>query len=401
VFRLRGQSTHRIIHNRRPELSQFAARLTGHPFGERGSGRDRRGAPAHLEPHFHRDLSVEARAEPQDVPASRIRDLDRHCRRREFAHVPRILKVIEKWVGIHVCSNIGMLQVVAAVLERDGRVLIAQRKPGQSHALQWEFPGGKVEPGETPDAAMARELHEELGIADARGREIGRYVFSYPGRATIELLFIRVDAWSGEPDNLVFHDLRWELPRRLVEYDFLEGDRDFLRTYTGRMPSVKTVDPSENEFLKALESKSGKPSPFFRVMANRPEALKNFVPFYGSVAGPGSVERRTKELVYLTVSYTNECAFCSWAHEASGRKAGITDDQLKILKAGGEEGFSDAELAAIRYARELTMTANGTKSRDALKAHYNDEQVVELTMLAAIANFTNRFNNGLAIFPDA
>jgi 8-oxo-dGTP diphosphatase len=293
-----------------------------------------------------------------------------------------------------------MLQVVAALVERDGRVLIAQRKPGQWHALQWEFPGGKVEPGETPAAAVARELEEELGIEGSRGEEVHRYRYCYPGKSPIELIFIRVREWTGEPRNLVFQDLRWEQPHLLDSYDFLEGDREFLRTYTGRMPSVKTVDPSENEFLKALESKSGKPSPFFRVMANRPEALKNFVPFYGAVAGPGSVERRTKELVYLAVSYANQCAFCSWAHEGPGRKAGISDAELKTLQSGSEEGFSGPELAAIRYAREVTKTANATATRDGLKAHFNDEQIVELTMVAAIANFTNRFNNSLAIFPE-
>lgn len=293
-----------------------------------------------------------------------------------------------------------MLQVVAALIERGGRVLIAQRKPEQWHALQWEFPGGKVEAGESPEAAVARELEEELGIQDAAGEEIARYSFSYPGRAAIELIFLRVRTWTGEPANRVFHDLQWEFPHRLSEYDFLEGDRDFLRTYTGRMPSVKMVDPSENEFLASLESKTKKANPFFRVMANRPEALKNFVPFYGAVAGPGSVDRRTKELVYLAVSYTNQCAFCSSAHEDAGRKAGITDEELKTLKSGGESGFSDAELAAIRYARELTKTANATATRDALKAHYNDEQIVELNMLTAVANFTNRFNNGLAILPE-
>lgn len=293
-----------------------------------------------------------------------------------------------------------MVQVVAALIERDGRVLIAQRKPDQWHPLQWEFPGGKVEPGESPAEAVARELEEELGISRAAGVEIARYPYAYPGRPAIDLIFIRVERWTGEPRNLVFHDLRWEHPHRLSGYDFLEGDREFLRTYTGDMPSVKMVDPSQNEFLASLESKTKKANPFFRVMANRPEALKNFVPFYGAVAGPGSVERRTKELVYLAVAYTNQCAFCSWAHEGAGRKAGITDDELATLKSGGEAGFSEAELAAIRYARELTKTANAATTRDALKAHYNDEQIVELTMLAGIANFTNRFNNGLGILPE-
>jgi uncharacterized peroxidase-related enzyme len=171
------------------------------------------------------------------------------------------------------------------------------------------------------------------------------------------------------------------------------------------MPAhIKLAEPSQNEFLASLEAKNhNKPNPFFRAMGNRPDALKNFVPFYGSVAGPGSVDRRIKELVYLTVSFTNRCAFCAWAHTASGRKAGVTEEELQALESGHDQTtppFSQAELAAIRYARELTKTADAATTRDALKHHFNDEQVVELTMLAALANFTNRFNNGLGIQPE-
>jgi uncharacterized peroxidase-related enzyme len=163
---------------------------------------------------------------------------------------------------------------------------------------------------------------------------------------------------------------------------------------------IAKIDPAQNEFLAALEAKSKKPSPFFRTMAHRPEALKNFVPFYGAVAGPGAVDRRTKELVYLTVSYTNHCAFCTAAHIASGKKAGVTDEELKALEAGSDEGFSEPERAAVRYARELTLTANAGQTRDELRRHFNDEQVVEITLQAALANFTNRFNNGLLIMPE-
>jgi uncharacterized peroxidase-related enzyme len=161
------------------------------------------------------------------------------------------------------------------------------------------------------------------------------------------------------------------------------------------------IDPAQNEFLAGLEAKSKKPSAFFRTMAQRPEALKTFVPFYAAVAGPGSVDRRTKELVYLTVSYTNRCAFCTSAHVATGRKAGITDDEMKAIEAGRHEGFSAAERAAIEYARELTQTANAQASREGLRTHYSDEQIVEITLLAAMANFTNRFNNGLVNLPEA
>jgi uncharacterized peroxidase-related enzyme len=164
--------------------------------------------------------------------------------------------------------------------------------------------------------------------------------------------------------------------------------------------SITLVEPAQNEFLANLEKRSNRPIHFFRLMANRPEVLKNFVPLYGSITGPGPVDQRTKELVYLTVSYTNKCAYCTAAHVASGRKAGVTQDEMSALQAGQADGFSPPERAAIEYARELTRTADAAQTRDALNQHYNDEQIVQITLVAALANFTNRLNNGLDLAPE-
>ena len=92
----------------------------------------------------------------------------------------------------------------------------------------WEFPGGKVEADETPEAALIRELEEELGIQGAAGDLITRYPFAYPGKAPIELIFFRVRHFSGEPQNLIFHDLRWHPRFELAALDFVEGDREFI-----------------------------------------------------------------------------------------------------------------------------------------------------------------------------
>ncbi len=124
---------------------------------------------------------------------------------------------------------VDMLQVVAAIIERDGRILICRRTAAQSHPLKWEFPGGKVEPDESPAAALSRELEEELGIADAAGDEIMRYEYCYPGKKPILLIFIRVTRFSGEPRNLIFEEMRWEPANRLPAFDFVDGDRDFIR----------------------------------------------------------------------------------------------------------------------------------------------------------------------------
>ena len=124
-----------------------------------------------------------------------------------------------------------MTEVVAAILEREGRVLIGRRQPDQTHPLKWEFPGGKVEPGESAPQALARELEEELGILDAAGEEIARYQYSYPGKNPITLIFFRVTSFQGEPRNLIFHEMRWEPRENLDRFDFVEGDLPFLRGF--------------------------------------------------------------------------------------------------------------------------------------------------------------------------
>ena len=161
------------------------------------------------------------------------------------------------------------------------------------------------------------------------------------------------------------------------------------------------VDPQQDEFLAGLESKSHRENHFFRTMANRPEVLKTFVPLYGAVVGPGSVERRIKELVYLACSYANECVYCTAAHTASGKRAGITEDELRALQTEQDHAFSDAERAAIQYARELTHDADAKDTRTALFGHFDNQQIVEITLVVAMANFTNRFNNGLMLQPES
>jgi 8-oxo-dGTP diphosphatase len=297
-----------------------------------------------------------------------------------------------------------MLHVVAAILERESRVLICQRMQKQAHPLKWEFPGGKVEPGETPAQALARELEEELGIGAASGREIERYEYEYPGKPPILLIFFRVESFQGEPQNLIFREMRWEPREKLHEFDFVEGDIKFLRAFSRSIlvsmaTPIQMADPAANVFLANLEAKGGV-NYFFRTMANRPEVLQAFVPLYGAIMGRGSVDRRVKELAYLACSYANKCAYCTAHHVASGKRAGISPEEMQAVQEEREDGFSATERAAIRYARELARTADAATTRDALREHFNDEQVVELTLVAAMANFTNRFNNGLMLQPE-
>ena len=122
-----------------------------------------------------------------------------------------------------------MLTVVAALIRRNGKILICQRAPGQNHAGKWEFPGGKVESGETAEGALERELREELAIDAQIGVEIERYTFTYAGKSPILLIFFDVLRYAGEPENQVFARIEWADPKDLPSYDFLEGDVDFVR----------------------------------------------------------------------------------------------------------------------------------------------------------------------------
>ncbi len=132
-----------------------------------------------------------------------------------------------------------MITVAAGVWVRDGRVLVCRRAPGRDHAGKWEFPGGKVEAGETPESALARELREELGVEGKVGESLRRSIHTYAGRAPIELVFLRVREVEGEIDAGHFAEVRWVELERLGEIDFLEGDLDFVhdlaKTGTGRV----------------------------------------------------------------------------------------------------------------------------------------------------------------------
>jgi 8-oxo-dGTP diphosphatase len=127
--------------------------------------------------------------------------------------------------------------VVAGILSRQGKVLIGQRQAQDRHALKWEFPGGKVERGETPRQALARELREELRVDAEIGAEVARYEHTNPKRGPLLLIFHDVISFVGEPQSVTFEQIRWEDPRQLQNYDFLDGDLDIVRRLVrGRIP---------------------------------------------------------------------------------------------------------------------------------------------------------------------
>jgi 8-oxo-dGTP diphosphatase len=119
--------------------------------------------------------------------------------------------------------------VAAALILRGDTVLICQRRPDQPMALKWEFPGGKIEPGETTEQALARELDEELGIRAQIGSPVVRIHHTYRNGGAVDLQFFAVHFFEGELINHIFNDVRWVTLKDLPGYDFLAADRGLIR----------------------------------------------------------------------------------------------------------------------------------------------------------------------------
>lgn len=122
-----------------------------------------------------------------------------------------------------------MKRVVAALIIKDGKVLVCQRTRHQTMPLKWEFPGGKIEEGEQPRDALRRELDEELGIDAKIGEEVARIRHEYKGGSSVELRFYVVHQYEGEIENRIFRDVRWSSRSELLAYDFLEADLPLVR----------------------------------------------------------------------------------------------------------------------------------------------------------------------------
>ncbi len=140
--------------------------------------------------------------------------------------------------------------VVTAVIERaDRRLLIGQRRREDTSPLKWEFPGGKMEEGETPEAALARELREELGATLEKCVEMARTRHKYTTQP--EELEIRFYAASIAEGNLTPHEFEqifWALPRELADYDFLAANAQIIaQLATGRLKPAEVLERAANQ----------------------------------------------------------------------------------------------------------------------------------------------------------
>ncbi len=122
-----------------------------------------------------------------------------------------------------------MVVVAAALVDAERRVLLQQRAPGRSMAGLWEFPGGKVEPGETPESALARELHEELGIRVAEAALVPACFASAPNAGAHMILLLYVcREWTGEPEPLDASGLEWLTPAEMDPAEMPPADQPLI-----------------------------------------------------------------------------------------------------------------------------------------------------------------------------
>ena len=146
-----------------------------------------------------------------------------------------------------------MKVIVAAVIERnDRRILIGQRRRNDTSPLKWEFPGGKIEEGETPEAALARELQEELGATLEKCAELGRVSHKYPGMSEeLEIRFYAASIKEAEIAPNEFEQIVWALPRELGNYDFLAANSQLIaQIATGRVKPSEILERGGNSPTK-------------------------------------------------------------------------------------------------------------------------------------------------------
>jgi 8-oxo-dGTP diphosphatase len=125
-----------------------------------------------------------------------------------------------------------VIPVVVALIVRDGAVLMCQRPKDKIYGLKWEFPGGKVEPGETNAHALARELQEELGIDAQIGEKYFNEIASYSNGMTYDISYYMVRVFSPEPVNKEFHDIRWVRNDMMPMLEHLSGNDCILKQFS-------------------------------------------------------------------------------------------------------------------------------------------------------------------------
>ena len=160
-------------------------------------------------------------------------------------------------------------------------------------------------------------------------------------------------------------------------------------------------DAARQIFQNFIDKKGGVPS-WARVMAHRPEILKNFIQLFTTIMGPGLVEQDNKWKCASAVSHINKCQYCIGVVEGMLSKLGVPPENIKEVTTDEKANLKPDEGAAIRYAEAVTKNAVDvpTEIFEELKKYYNEAQIVEITSAVGLFNYVNRFNDALGVRPE-
>jgi uncharacterized peroxidase-related enzyme len=166
------------------------------------------------------------------------------------------------------------------------------------------------------------------------------------------------------------------------------------------MARIALIEPDQAspEVKEIYEQKlKGKPGNAQKVLAHRPDLLKNFLGFYASVGR--SIDRKLYELIYIRVSFINQCNYCLQHHLASSKRAGVTPDDWAALKDGNYSRFTEKERQALIFTEKLTKAPGAIEDDDfiELKKHFPDAEILDLHLLTGVINLTNRFTGPLGL----
>jgi 8-oxo-dGTP diphosphatase len=256
-----------------------------------------------------------------------------------------------------------VIKVAAAVILRpDGSFLMARRPPGKLYAGYWEFPGGKIESGEAPADAIARELHEELGIDIGAACPWITRVFEYP-HGTVHLRFFRVYEWQGEPHPREGQDIGWQTLDTLVSGPMLPANAPVL---------ASLALPWEYAITNA--SQVGEPAMLAHLERRLKEGLKMI-----QVREPGGAELFTDQVIRLAHRYGAKVM--AKRQQAGADGIHFTAAQLMALKARPKEGVA----AASCHTREELERAMQLGMDFAVLGPVNDKAAIGWERFAALA----------------
>jgi len=163
------------------------------------------------------------------------------------------------------------------------------------------------------------------------------------------------------------------------------------------------IDQAQGEtkdIFEAMRKNFGMVPNLFATIANYPKALKPLLDLYQAISKESTIELRLQELANLEVSRINRCNYCLAHHSQMAKMAGVSDEQLNVLKAGKTvQNFTEKEKTVIEYARQVTEDAEEVPEDlfKHLRSYFDDSQIVNLTLIIGLMNVFNRFNGALGV----